>query len=70
MAALFRIGSGIAPPVPYNLSREAKDFIYQCFHVNPKDRPTASQLLDHPFVTRPLPFFFVLTVLETTGLKD
>ncbi|XP_021982823.1 mitogen-activated protein kinase kinase kinase 1 [Helianthus annuus] len=57
MAALFRIGSGRAPPVPDNLSREARDFIYQCFHVNPKDRPTASQLLDHAFVRRPLPFF-------------
>ncbi|KAK9066818.1 hypothetical protein SSX86_014141 [Deinandra increscens subsp. villosa] len=55
MAALFRIGRGIAPPVPDSLSIEAKDFISQCFHVNPKDRPTASQLLDHPFVRRPLP---------------
>ncbi|PWA75118.1 mitogen-activated protein kinase kinase kinase 1 [Artemisia annua] len=57
MAALFRIGSGIAPPVPDSLSKEAKDFISQCFLVNPRDRPTASQLLDHPFVRRPLPSF-------------
>ncbi|GJZ07754.1 mitogen-activated protein kinase kinase kinase 1-like protein [Tanacetum coccineum] len=57
MAALFRIGSGIAPPVPDSLSKEAKDFIFQCFHVNPRDRPTASQLLEHPFVRRPLPLF-------------
>ncbi|KAK1422177.1 hypothetical protein QVD17_25120 [Tagetes erecta] len=50
MAALFRIGNGIPPPVPRNLSREARDFIFQCFRINPSDRPTASQLLDHPFV--------------------
>ncbi|PWA79449.1 mitogen-activated protein kinase kinase kinase 1 [Artemisia annua] len=54
MAALFRIGSGIAVPVPYSLSKEANDFIFQCFHVNPRDRPTASQLLENPFVRRPL----------------
>lgn len=57
MAALFRIGSGIAPPVPDSLSKDARDFIFQCFHVNPRDRPTATQLLDHPFVRRPLPLF-------------
>ncbi|PWA49759.1 mitogen-activated protein kinase kinase kinase 1 [Artemisia annua] len=50
-------GSGIAVPVPYSLSKEAKGFIFQCFHVNPRDRPTASQLLDNPFVRRPLPLF-------------
>ncbi|KAL8217742.1 hypothetical protein R6Q57_021115 [Mikania cordata] len=57
MAALFKIGNGIPPPVPDNLSREARDFIFQCFHINPNDRPTASQLLDHPFVKSPLPSF-------------
>ncbi|XP_076953696.1 mitogen-activated protein kinase kinase kinase 1-like [Bidens hawaiensis] len=55
MAALFRIGNGIPPPIPDSLSREAKDFISQCFHINPADRPTASQLLNHPFVRTPLP---------------
>ncbi|MFS7983658.1 putative mitogen-activated protein kinase kinase kinase STE-STE11 family [Helianthus anomalus] len=55
MAALFRIGNGIPPPIPDSLSKEARDFISQCFRVNPADRPTASQLLDHPFVRRPLP---------------
>ncbi|KAK1433368.1 hypothetical protein QVD17_10278 [Tagetes erecta] len=54
-AALYRIGNGIAPPVPDDLSSEAKDFISQCFHVNPNARPTAAQLLDHPFVRMPLP---------------
>lgn len=57
MPALFRIGSGLPPPVPDSLSREARDFIFQCFHVNPRDRPTAAQLLDHPFVRGPLPSF-------------
>ncbi|XP_071731373.1 mitogen-activated protein kinase kinase kinase 1-like isoform X2 [Rutidosis leptorrhynchoides] len=55
MPALFRIGRGLPPPVPDYLSLEAKDFIFQCFHVNPRDRPTATKLLDHPFVKMPLP---------------
>lgn len=55
MPALFRIGRGIPPPVPDSLSRDAKDFILQCFHVNPRYRPTAAQLLDHPFVKSSLP---------------
>ncbi|GJT42863.1 mitogen-activated protein kinase kinase kinase 1-like protein [Tanacetum coccineum] len=32
MAAIYRIGSGIAPPVPDSLSEEARDFIFQCFY--------------------------------------
>ncbi|KAI6690846.1 hypothetical protein NL676_027674 [Syzygium grande] len=55
MQALFRIGSGEPPPVPDSLSRDARDFILQCIRVKPDDRPTAAQLLHHPFVKRPVP---------------
>ncbi|CAK9171724.1 unnamed protein product [Ilex paraguariensis] len=55
MQALFRIGRGIPPPVPDTISRDARDFILQCLQVNPNARPTAAELLDHPFVKRPLP---------------
>ncbi|KAK2983711.1 hypothetical protein RJ640_002238 [Escallonia rubra] len=54
MQALFRIGRAIPPPVPDSLSEEARHFILQCLQVNPDARPTAAQLLDHPFVKRPL----------------
>ncbi|KAL1336313.1 hypothetical protein AAHE18_10G054300 [Arachis hypogaea] len=54
MQALFRIGRGEAPPVPETLSKDARDFIMKCLQVNPSKRPTATQLLDHPFVKRPL----------------
>nr|XP_004515672.1 mitogen-activated protein kinase kinase kinase 1-like isoform X1 [Cicer arietinum] len=54
MQAIFRIGKGERPPIPDSLSRDAKDFIMQCLQVNPDDRPTAAQLLNHPFVQRPL----------------
>ncbi|KAL9451296.1 hypothetical protein AB3S75_012954 [Citrus x aurantiifolia] len=54
MQALFRIGKGEPPLVPNSLSRDAQDFILKCLQVNPSDRPTAAQLMEHPFVKRPL----------------
>ncbi|KAK2429626.1 mitogen-activated protein kinase kinase kinase [Trifolium repens] len=54
ITALFRIGKGELPLVPDSLSRDARDFILQCLRVNPDDRPTAAQLLDHKFVQRSL----------------
>ncbi|KAL2231439.1 mitogen-activated protein kinase kinase kinase 1 [Sesamum indicum] len=53
MQALFRIGRGELPPIPNSLSRDAKDFILNCLQVNPDNRPTAAQLLEHPFVKKP-----------------
>ncbi|KAK9217965.1 hypothetical protein WN943_006597 [Citrus x changshan-huyou] len=54
MQALFRIGKGEPPLVPNSLSGDARDFILKCLQVNPNDRPTAAQLMEHPFVKRPL----------------
>ncbi|XP_058190235.1 mitogen-activated protein kinase kinase kinase 1-like [Rhododendron vialii] len=56
MQALFRIGRGVPPLVPDSLSADARDFILQCLQVNPSARPTAPQLLDHPYVKRSLSF--------------
>ncbi|KAG7194154.1 uncharacterized protein KQ657_004862 [Scheffersomyces spartinae] len=40
------------PPEYWNhISVDAKDFIRQCFILDPKLRPTARDLLEHPFVT-------------------
>lgn len=39
------------PPIPDHLSPEAKDFLQLCLRWNPKERPAASNLLLHPFVT-------------------
>ncbi|CAH1445166.1 unnamed protein product [Lactuca virosa] len=50
MQALFRIGRGELPSIPKTLSEEARDFILQCLQVNPNNRPTAFQLLNHSFV--------------------
>ncbi|KAL3745242.1 hypothetical protein ACJRO7_014366 [Eucalyptus globulus] len=53
MQALFRIGKGELPPIPDSLSTDAQDFILTCLEVNPNNRPSAAQLLDHPFVRKP-----------------
>ncbi|KAJ8423442.1 hypothetical protein Cgig2_015586 [Carnegiea gigantea] len=52
--ALFRIGNGEPPALPDSLSRNARDLIQRCLQVNPNDRPTAADLLEHPFVQRAL----------------
>ncbi|XP_039172646.1 mitogen-activated protein kinase kinase kinase 1-like [Eucalyptus grandis] len=50
--ALFRIGKGEPPPIPDSLSKNARDFILRCLQVNPNNRPSAAQLLYHPFVKK------------------
>jgi len=48
-AAMFKVLHK-DPPIPENLSREGKDFLQRCFKRNPAERPTASELLEHPFI--------------------
>ncbi|XP_060207069.1 mitogen-activated protein kinase kinase kinase YODA isoform X1 [Lycium barbarum] len=56
VAAIFKIGnSKELPAIPYHLSDEGKDFVRQCLQRNPLHRPTASQLLEHPFVKSAAP---------------
>ncbi|KAL8128158.1 mitogen-activated protein kinase kinase kinase 5-like [Apium graveolens] len=47
--ALFNVLNR-SPTIPETLSAEGKDFLEKCFQRNPADRPTAVQLLDHPFI--------------------
>jgi mitogen-activated protein kinase kinase kinase 17/18 len=52
LAAVHRIGyTDAVPEVPAWLSAEARHFLACCFARNAGDRPTAAQLLEHPFVT-------------------
>lgn len=69
MQALFRIGKGGLPLIPSSLSVDAQDFIYKCLQVIPDDRPTAAQLLDHPFVKRQLSSLSVPPSLYRNGTR-
>ncbi|XP_059629235.1 mitogen-activated protein kinase kinase kinase YODA-like isoform X2 [Cornus florida] len=56
VAAMFKIGnSKELPAIPNHLSDDGKDFVRQCLRRNPLHRPTATQLLEHPFVKNAAP---------------
>ncbi|WOL01554.1 mitogen-activated protein kinase kinase kinase YODA-like isoform X2 [Canna indica] len=51
VAAIFKIGnSKDSPEIPDHISSEGKDFIRVCLQRDPMARPSAAQLMDHPFV--------------------
>lgn len=53
---MFKIGnSKELPAIPDHLSDDGKDFVRKCLQRNPLCRPTAKQLLDHPFVKNAAP---------------
>ncbi|XXG55756.1 hypothetical protein AAC387_Pa03g3354 [Persea americana] len=49
-AAMFKVLRNESPPIPETLSAKGKNFLQCCFITNPGDRPSATKLLEHPFV--------------------
>lgn len=67
VAAMFKIGnSKELPAIPDHLSNEGKDFVRKCLQRNPRDRPSASELLDHPFVKGAAPLERPIMVPEAS----
>ncbi|ORY93481.1 kinase-like domain-containing protein [Syncephalastrum racemosum] len=52
MSAMFRIVEDEHPPLPEAISAEMHDFLLCCFQKDPEDRPSATQLKQHPWIVR------------------
>ncbi|NWT53948.1 M3K19 kinase, partial [Erythrocercus mccallii] len=54
VAAMFYIGArrGLMPALPQRFSSAAVEFVHACLTRDQHERPSALQLLDHPFVKR------------------
>jgi len=50
MQAIFKIGSSARPTIPSDISSDAQDFLKKTFEINHEARPSASELLLHPWV--------------------
>ncbi|ORX60344.1 Pkinase-domain-containing protein [Hesseltinella vesiculosa] len=50
MQAIFQIGSYTMPDIPTHISPDAKDFLKCTFQLDHEKRPTANELLSHPFL--------------------
>lgn len=52
MQVLFRMVEDRRPPIPAHLSAEAQDFLKACWIWDPQERPSAADLLRHPFTLK------------------
>ncbi|KAF5365591.1 hypothetical protein D9758_003321 [Tetrapyrgos nigripes] len=52
MQAIFKIGSSAKPTIPSDISSEAQDFLTRTFEIDHGARPSAPELLQHPFIPR------------------
>ena len=50
MSAMFRIVEDDHPPIPQRCSPLLSDFLIACFQKEPRNRPTAEELFDHPWL--------------------
>ncbi|KIY43393.1 Pkinase-domain-containing protein [Fistulina hepatica ATCC 64428] len=51
MQAIYKIGLSAKPEIPSDISSEAQDFLERTFELDPEARPSAAELLQHPFIT-------------------
>ncbi|EOA38197.1 hypothetical protein CARUB_v10009674mg [Capsella rubella] len=72
VSVLYRVGYlGESPELPCSLTEQAKDFLGKCLKKEAKERWTASQLLNHPFlITKPEMMVTSLVTNSPTSVTD
>ncbi|KAG0581691.1 hypothetical protein KC19_3G000600 [Ceratodon purpureus] len=54
--AIFHIAKASSgPPIPEGITEVIEDFLSRCFQLDPRKRPTSTELLQHPFVAETPP---------------
>lgn len=68
MSALYHIAQNDPPMLstPENWSAGFVEFVQLCLKKQPAERPTAEDLLQHPFVSQPRPACILLELIERT----
>lgn len=64
MKVLFLIPKNPPPTLQGNFSRSFKDFIELCLHRDPKQRPSARELLKHPWIRRAKKTTYLTELIE------
>ena len=66
LRALYLIANNGTPELqsPESLSDIFKDFLYLCLQVNPSFRPTAAELLKHPFLNKADPLYTLTPLIK------
>ncbi|KAF5380998.1 hypothetical protein D9615_003985 [Tricholomella constricta] len=52
MQAIFKIGSSAKPTIPSDISADAQDFLRLTFELDHEARPSAAELLQHPWISK------------------
>lgn len=52
VSACFKMVSEDHPPLPEDISKELEDFLKACFCRSVEQRPSASELISHPWITK------------------
>ncbi|KAI0878966.1 kinase-like domain-containing protein [Hypoxylon argillaceum] len=64
MKVLFLIPKNAAPRLDGNFTKAFKDFIEACLQRDPKDRPSARELLKHPFIRKAKKTTYLTELIE------
>ena len=55
MSAIYKMVNDGCPPLPDDISEDTEDFLRKCFIFDPDERPSAKDLLNHPWIVSHVP---------------